>query len=213
VWYVTLDGVQHNLGPDEQSAQQRYFELLAKRPASSRQRTASSQTVAALVDDFLDWCQKHRAPRSFLWYQTRLQSFLLAIPKDLLVTELKPFHLTRWIDGHPAWNDTTRRGSLVAVLRTCNWGVRQGHLETSPLKHVELPQAHHRERVISQEEYDAMRKLATDRQFEDILTVAWECGPRPQELIRVEARHVDLERARWVFPVKESKGKRRERVV
>jgi hypothetical protein len=54
VWYVTLDGVQHNLGPDEQAAQKRYFELLAKRPSATGRRTTSSQTVAALIDDFLD---------------------------------------------------------------------------------------------------------------------------------------------------------------
>lgn len=213
LWYVTLDGVQHNLGPDEQAAQSRYFELLAKRPTAVGRRATSSQTVASLIDDFLDWCQNHRAHRSYLWYQTRLQSFLLAIPPDLLVSELRPFHLTKWIDAHPAWNDTTRRGSLVAVLRTCNWGVREGYHEKSPLKNVELPQAEKRERVISPEEYATILSHCTDAAFRDLLTVAWECGPRPQELVRVEARHVDLELGRWVFPVKESKGKRRERVI
>ena len=43
--------------------------------------------------------------------------------------------------------------------------------------------------------------------------VAWECGPRPQELLRIEARHVDLKNGRWLFPKNEAKGKRRARVV
>lgn len=43
--------------------------------------------------------------------------------------------------------------------------------------------------------------------------VTWDTGCRPQESLRVEARHVDLERNRWVFPKSESKGKREPRIV
>ena len=39
----------------------------------------------------------------------------------------------------------------------------------------------------------------------DLLIVTWETGCRPQESLRVEARHVDLENQRWWFPVSESK--------
>jgi len=46
-----------------------------------------------------------------------------------------------------------------------------------------------------------------------LLTVTWETGCRPQESLRVEARHVDLAGERWVFPQSESKGKKTPRVV
>lgn len=214
LWYVTLDGVQHNLGPDEQAAQTQYFQLLAHRPEpGQRPREAVTQSVAVLIDEFLGWCQKHRAPRTYEWYQIRLQSFLKTIPGKLPVMDLKPFHLTKWIDAHPAWNDTTRRSSLIGVLRACNWAVREGYLDKSPLRHIELPQSCRRESVIDEEQYDRILSLCSDRSFRDLLTVAWECGPRPHELLRVEGRHVDLTHGRWVFPVRESKGKRRERVI
>ncbi len=35
----------------------------------------------------------------------------------------------------------------------------------------------------------------------------------PQELMKVEARHIDLVNNRWVFKVRESKGKKRVRTV
>ena len=36
---------------------------------------------------------------------------------------------------------------------------------------------------------------------------------RAQELTKVEARHVDLANNRWIFKIKESKGKKRVRTV
>ncbi len=47
----------------------------------------------------------------------------------------------------------------------------------------------------------------------DVLVTVWETGCRPQELFAVEARFVDLEGKRWVFPVASSKGKKKPRVV
>jgi integrase len=45
-----------------------------------------------------------------------------------------------------------------------------------------------------------------DRAFRDLLITTWETGCRPQESLRVEARHVDLANSRWVFPASEAKG-------
>src|SRR5207245_2252568 len=41
----------------------------------------------------------------------------------------------------------------------------------------------------------------------------WETGCRPNELFRVESRHVDETNKLWTFLVKESKGKKKNRVV
>ena len=38
-------------------------------------------------------------------------------------------------------------------------------------------------------------------------------GCRPQEVRRIESRHVDVDHRRVVFPIAESKGKRRQRVI
>ena len=49
--------------------------------------------------------------------------------------------------------------------------------------------------------------------FADLVNVTWETGCRPQESLRVEARHVDLQNQRWVFRKSESKMKRITRVI
>jgi len=45
------------------------------------------------------------------------------------------------------------------------------------------------------------------------MTVTWETGCRPQESLRLEARHVDVANQRWVFPKSESKMKRIARII
>jgi integrase len=87
------------------------------------------------------------------------------------------------------------------------------YLDRSPIAHLEKPPAGRREQVATAEEYRALLSLTRDREFRELLTAAWETGARPQEILHVEARHVDLQNARWVFPPAESKMKRFPRIV
>ena len=56
---------------------------------------------------------------------------------------------------------------------------------------------------------DAVQNLA----FLDYITVMKETGCRPQEIRKVESRHLDRKNQCWVFPIDESKGKREKRIV
>ncbi|MCY2967401.1 MAG: site-specific integrase [Planctomycetota bacterium] len=212
LWYVQIDGKQVNLGDNQEAAFEQYHRLMAT-PHRLPPKQVSGELVVGIIDDFLDWCEKHKARDTYRWYVKRTQSFVLSIPATLTIDNFKPIHVTRWIDSHSTWNDGTKRGSVIAVQRAMNWAVQQGLIEKSPIAYFEKPQAGKRERVITADEYASIVALVKHATFIDILTVAWECGPRPQELLRVEARHVDLQNARWVFRTGESKGKRRERAV
>lgn len=48
--------------------------------------------MVALIDVFLDWCQKHRSPDTYAWYRDPLQKFASKYP-DLSPAELRPFHV------------------------------------------------------------------------------------------------------------------------
>jgi integrase len=43
--------------------------------------------------------------------------------------------------------------------------------------------------------------------------MAWHTGARPQEVVRVEARHIDADNRRIVLPPNEAKGKKRFRII
>ncbi|MBW3539087.1 MAG: tyrosine-type recombinase/integrase [Planctomycetes bacterium] len=205
-WYITLDGRQHNLGACEES------EAWVRADALKRQRpNVSPEAVVALIDAYLDWCQKHRAAETYRWYLDRLQSFAKTIEADLTVSDLKPFHVQKWVDTHDGWSKGSRRNAIAAVKRVFHWAEEQGYIDRSPIAHLKKPQCGKKEVVVPAEHYQRMLDLTHDEPFRDLLTVTWETGCRPQESLRVEARHVDLTHQRWLIPT--TPGKPDNRVV
>lgn len=206
-WCVTIDGQRHRLGPDKEEAERKFHELMSKPDR------IPSKSVVAVIDLFLDWTEKHRASLTYDWYKKHLQSFVSHLkPKTLTVDKLKPHHIDAWIDTQQ-WGDSYRRGAMTAVDRALNWAEKKGHIDRNPIRRkLDKPAAGRRERVISHEEYETILKHVKGN-FRDVLVVAWETGARPQEICRVEARHVDLENGRWVFHYKEAKGKKYDRII
>jgi integrase len=91
--------------------------------------------------------------------------------------------------------------------------VREGHIQSSPVAHIEKPTPTRRELVVTPDQWTAIIKAAGDQPFLDLLTVLRETGCRPQEVRQVEACHFDEPGRRWIFPRELSKGKRYNRVV
>ena len=201
LWYVQLDGTQHNLGPDKDAAFAAYHDLMRK---PREERNIRSDSVAAIIDSFLDFTQKHRAPDTYEWYQSRLQQFVKRYP-DLAIADLKPFHVQEWIDSYPTLSSGSKRNLCRSIMRTMTWAEKQGYIDKSPIAHFEKPPGGKRQRVISDAEWQDILSLVPDPDFSDLLNVTWETGCRPQGSLIVEARHVDLPNSRWVFPVSESK--------
>jgi integrase len=205
-WFVEIDGKQTKLCPDRHEALRLYGELMAKPRAAK----LASDSIAVLMDIFLDWTEQHRPGRTYEWYRERCQGFLDAIPATLTIRELKPFYVQQWVDTH-RWNDGMKRGAMIAVKRAFNWLAKQGHIDRSPITGLELPPQGHRERVITPDEYKSILARYEGDPFADLLELAWDTGARAQELWKLEARHV--QGAAWVFPAKEAKGKRRPRII
>lgn len=114
VWRVQVHGHQHNLGPDEAEAHREYHRLMS-RPAA-----VAGHLVAGVVDAFLDWCQKHRKPRTYLGHKNLLTRFVKSLPDPtaMEVAALKPHHVQRWVDANPGWGQTEPpQGSWTAGTR------------------------------------------------------------------------------------------------
>ena len=230
-WYVELGRVQHALGkhpegmrpvkkdgkwqaPPEIMAT--FYKLMAadQEQAEAPVREVPGQKlVLAVFEEFLDWCQKHKAPLTYTWYRARIQAFARTIDRRLVVPDLKPIHVERWVDANPDWSSSHQRGSKVAVQRAFAWAEKMGVIDRSPIRHLDKPQQGKRQQLIAPAEHARILGHFPDSAFRDLLEMAWHTGARPQETIRVMARHVDLPNRRIVLSPEEAKGKRRFRII
>ena len=210
---MQIAGKQVSLGRDREAAFRHYYELMQTSPSDPvPAATPKCPTVPEIADAFLDWVKQERAAKTFEWYQSRLQEFCQRLP-DLKVNDLKPFHVQEWVNSRKGLSQTTRR-NLVRSVKTClTWAVRQGYIEKNPIALLQVPSAEHREVTVPPDEFQQLISAIPDGSFRDLVIITWETGCRPQESLRVEARHVDLERRRWVFPKTEAKGKKKPRIV
>lgn len=216
LWYVQLDGKQINLGPDKDEAFKTYHGLMQQRAENPTpvEVPPDPRLVVVIVDEFLEWCEKHRASDTYRWYLDRLNSFCKTIEPDLAAVDLRPHHVQKWVDNYPvAIKSGSRRNLIAAIKRAMKWAEEQGYIELSPIRHMRKPGCGRKEQIVTREQYEMLLARYKDQEFKDLLTISWETGCRPQESLRVEARHVDIAGSRWVFPTSESKGRRIPRVV
>lgn len=206
-WYVTIRGKRHNLGADKKQAKDRFNELMA-----DRSPVVVSGSVWAILDAFLDWTKENKSEGTYDNYKAKLQAFKDGMP-DCRVSHVNTLAIEEWLRSKTTWGPTMRNGMVTVLRRAFSWAVKKRVLPSNPMLGLEKPEAKRRERVISSDEYDAIRKLANDECFGDLLELAWTTGARPQELTRIEARHLDRDNKTVVFPKEESKGKKRARVI
>jgi integrase len=207
VWCVTINGTRHNLGPKKKEAYDRFHDLMRQ----PRRQKVLATSVAALMDPFLDWVERNRSAATYEWYRCRLQSFIESYP-ELTIDELRPHHVEKWA-GLPHLAQTSRRNLMRAVKRSLKWAVSQGYIESSPIAYMEVPGGEARDVYVSPEQCNKLLDFVVDPAFADLLIITYECGWRPQESLRVEARHVDIAKSRVVFPPSEAKVKSMPRVI
>ena len=207
VWYVEINRKQINLGPDEKEAFRQYHLLMGK----PREQAVSPESLLAIIDAFLEWTQKNRAPDTYEWYRYRLQRFVSTYP-DMRVSALKPFHVEHWVDQYDV-AQTTRRNYFRSIKRCLSWARRQGRIDSDPLEGLDVPGAERKDVYVPPEEFERLLTFVPDAGFRSLLVTTYQTGCRPQESLRVVADWVDKKNARWVFPQKESKGKKSPRII
>ena len=207
-WYVKVSKRFVPLGKDESKAWEKYYAIMG-----NRLPTTPDTKVEQLLGKFLTWVEKHRALATYEWYVRYLASFRNHVGSSLTVINVKPFHVTEWLDAIPG-GDNHKNGAARAVMRAFNWAVKEGHLGINPVRGVERPPAHGRVAYLTPVQWRAvMEELKDADPFKDFLSFLRETGCRPQEARHAEARHFDPINKQLLFPVKEAKGKREPRII
>ena len=214
-WFVEIGNARHQLGKHPENAppprkrkrgdppptppdtiMQAYYRLMAT--AGRKLPEAETLRVATVCDLFLDYSQKHHDAG----HLPRLQG----LPAGLSATctarcwrqDLKPLHVTRWLDAHPGWKGG-RRNAVIAIKRAFNWADAEGLLQPNPIKAVKKPPQRHRDRVLTPEERQEILAAIKDQAFREFVFAMKETGCRPGEVRKVTAAHVNLELGVWVF--------------
>jgi integrase len=210
-WYVELDGRQHFLGRHPADApppkkvngewkpppaiRDAFYKLMAARP--DRLPEAAALTVLTMSDLFLDHSHAHHDPETYRQYKLYLDWFTGAYGV-LPAADLKPFHVTRWLDDHPKWK-ASRRHAALAVKRAFNWAERQGLLAANPLRTLQVAPNNRRTRVLTADERATILAAVPDEPFREFVTALFETGCRPGELAKLTAADVNLDLGVWVF--------------
>lgn len=210
LWYVKWDGKQVNLGPDRRAAFEEYARLIAT-PRRKESPVPAGRSLPAVLDAFLHWLKPRRAADTFEWYRYRLERLAQRYPK-LNAVQMTCAMVEDWVDEYRL-SVTSRRNYLRAAKKAMKWARSRGLILRNPIRNLEVPAGEAREVIIADELYLEILSLIRDPGFRDLVVTTWETGCRPQESLRVEARHVDLANQRWVFPKSESKNRKLSRVV
>ena len=150
-WFVEIRGKQESLGRHPEGApppkkgrngwnappeiMAAYHKLMAADPLHIPEQTKLQ--VCQVFDLFLDFSHKHHEPATYLSYCAFLQDFS-ELFGTILGQDLKPLHVTRWLDAHPGWKGS-RRNAVIAVKRAFNWADAEGLLQPNPIKAVKKP--------------------------------------------------------------------------
>src|SRR5271168_4446043 len=127
-WFVQIGDRQVKLSADKDEAFTRYHEMMAKPSLPPVTQAEAGKLVVVIVDEFLDWCEKHRAPDTYRWYKDRLNSFIATIDPALTVDQLKPHHVQKWVDNYGVpLKSGSRRNLIASVKRSMRWAEEQGY--------------------------------------------------------------------------------------
>lgn len=208
-WYVKLGKEFVPLGKDQEAALEQYHEIMAKR---RRTTVTEMDSVANVLDLRWAWVKANLAETTADRLKPILKSFGLFVGPKLTVRRLKPLHVADWLAKKYAHVGDTRRHTLITAIKTAmQWAADMGYIENSPIAKMKKPEPAIRQEFVPADIWPKVVASATDDQFREFLTVMLSSGARVQEMFKIEARHLDG--SKLVFPVKESKGKKKSRVI
>jgi integrase len=201
-WYATIGGKQELLckakSKSDRKGRDRADEELQKKLAL-RQNLGHNATIVGVFDEFLAWSEKNQAEGTYYGHKLYLQEFLDQA-EVAFIRELKPIHVTKWVDNHKGWGNASKRGAIISLKRALNWAVEQGMIEKNPAAIVKRPPPGRREVLVADDSHKKVLR-ATDKAFRRVVRVLRATGCRPIEVRTVTAKDVNLEIGAWLFPV------------
>lgn len=139
---------------------------------------------------------KLHGPEAYAQRQTTFREFAERygpIPVD----QLKPYHLTDFVESHPRWSSpSTRRQKAAQIKAAFQWAYDQGRIDRHPFHTIRYPDGHRRPDM-PDATLDKICAVA-NKHYERVCRFLRLTGCRLSEMCRAKWPDVDLERGVWL---------------
>lgn len=143
----------------------------------------STMKTGKLIEKFLAWNERNRAPATFRFYRQRLRNFNVRFG-DRHFEKIKPLEIDEHMhESGKNYSETTRHHEIVAFVTLQNWAVTSKLIKNPITGKLEKPRVGRRERIPTQEEVDLLLKAARP-DFRMLFQALMQCGARPGELCK-----------------------------
>ncbi|WP_425618018.1 tyrosine-type recombinase/integrase [Anatilimnocola sp. NA78] len=214
-WYVKTGNGKSQIRLHEDEAQA--YRIWQETVTAENPEDVNSPTFA-VCEAFLGWAEKNVDSKTYAGYGTYIRSFCDEYG-HIRARDLKPFHVTRWLDKNPGWKASdSKRAAIAAVKRVFNWSITEGLMDRNPLAGVRKPTANRREGLITDEQHTAMmlnedggrkpgkravklgiKPRRRDLAFRPVLIALKHSGTRPGMVAAVRVEDVSPDLSCWVM--------------
>ena len=208
-WYLQVGKRQIKLAESKAEAWAKWHSLMAGVPT----REGSKTTVKAMCEAFISDIKTSRSERTWQWYEGYTKKLIQYVKGDTAAESVSMSEISLMISTQRTWKANSRRGFAIAIKRIFSWAKKNRLIEINPIEYLEKCPPESREEYVTPEQWNYIETSTPDSPLKDLLILAWDTGMRPQELVRIEARHFRKDDRIVVFPAAEAKGKRHPRIV
>lgn len=211
-WYLQVGKRQIKLSSDKAVSFQKWHEIVAE-AATEKVNKSSSLTLQRVCENFLQEVKNTRSERTWQWYTYHIDILLHDVQGDTVAENVQMRDISALIHNKKDWKPNSRHNLARAIKTVFSWAKKNRMIEVNPVEHLEKPAQEARENYVDPEQFARIMDTLAEGPFKDLLRMAWDTGMRPQELVRIEARHWQSADKIVVIPASEAKGKRRPRYV
>ena len=127
----------------------------------TRLREIQLMRIEKLIDRFLAWCSRHRAPATCGFYRTRLRMFRLKHGRRKIAT-LSPLEIDKFLSlADAGMSDSTKHHNAVALERLQKFALDNKLLDRPVFGILEKPRVGCRERLPTPAETEAIMSRAS----------------------------------------------------
>jgi integrase len=155
--------------------------------------------VPELIDEFLAWCGRHRAPATGRFYKQRLQLFREKFSQRRFIPwhagdaadGIRPLDIDGFLhDAGEGWSASTRRHNAVALESLQSFALDQKLIAVPIFGKLDKPAMGRRERVPTDAEIERLLAAGASPEFRLVFSALCQTGCRPGEICRLTVAHV-----------------------